>query len=147
MSNFTEICPVGAALIHADRRTDRRTTEMMDVKHSFRNYANSPDNYLMWMFGQYMRCNETGKVVLIMQTSIILLPGGAGIVAKKKRLSQVQSSMFTNPNILFLKVFFYIPNPGYSEYTHSVTLFECFSFHITWLSWKGANKVLSDWAI
>jgi len=41
MSNFTEICLVGAALIHTDRRTDRRTTDMMDVKRAFPNYANS----------------------------------------------------------------------------------------------------------
>jgi hypothetical protein len=57
MSNFREMCSVGAALIQADRRTDKRTTDgrktdgrktdMMDVKHTFRNYVNSPKIYLM----------------------------------------------------------------------------------------------------
>jgi len=47
MSNFTEICPVGARLIHVHRTTDRQTTDMMDVKRAFRNYANSPKNYPM----------------------------------------------------------------------------------------------------
>jgi hypothetical protein len=38
--NFKEIRPVWAALIHADRRTDRRT-EMTKIIHAFSDYANT----------------------------------------------------------------------------------------------------------
>jgi len=38
-SNFTEICPVGAALIHADGRTD-----MTKPTGAFREYANTPQS-------------------------------------------------------------------------------------------------------
>jgi len=40
--NFTEIRPVGAALIHADGQTD-----MTKAINAFRNYANAPKNFVL----------------------------------------------------------------------------------------------------
>ena len=39
ISNFTKVRPVGAALIHEDRRTD-----MTKVTGAFRDFANAPKN-------------------------------------------------------------------------------------------------------
>ena len=41
MSNFTEICPVGAALILAGRKTDRQT-DMMKLIGAFHDYTKAP---------------------------------------------------------------------------------------------------------
>jgi len=44
MSNFLKICPVGAELFHADRRTDKHD----EAKYHFRNFAKAPPKILTW---------------------------------------------------------------------------------------------------
>jgi len=45
VSNFTQICPVGAALIHAGRWMDGQMYRQMDRrKRWFRNYTATPKN-------------------------------------------------------------------------------------------------------
>jgi hypothetical protein len=56
MSNFMQICSVGAELFHADGRTggqaDRQTdgqTDMHDLDNSlFRNFVNMPKHFLLY---------------------------------------------------------------------------------------------------
>jgi len=43
ISIFTEICPVGATLIHADRRTDKRT-DMNKLMDAVRDGTKRPNN-------------------------------------------------------------------------------------------------------
>jgi len=55
MSNFMKICPVGAELFHADRRTD--TTERIVA---LRNFAKSPK-----MLGISMKCQIRTIITVI----------------------------------------------------------------------------------
>ena len=114
-------------------------------KRSFRNCANSSKNYLKECLGKTW--DLTRRRSCIVNDDVNKFTSwGCWHSCKEKCLSQIQSSMFTNPNILFWKCYF-IPNVEYSENVHIVIPFECFHSHITWLSWKGTSKVLSIYAI
>jgi len=61
VSNFREIRPIGAALTHADRRTDRKK-DMTKLKGAFCDYAKEPKNFNYQIEITYTRLHQICQI-------------------------------------------------------------------------------------
>jgi hypothetical protein len=47
ISNFMNVCPVGAELLHADRRTEEQMGRYDKANRRFSKFSNAPENVIM----------------------------------------------------------------------------------------------------